>query len=97
MKSVDVQCPKCGGYGICRNHGGPKDLGMVCHECDGSGKKTLWYKPFTRRKTRKGIAHVTRPDGRLGAIGFGALAGPRIPYTEFQNGKMPPDAFTPIP
>ena len=94
MKSVEVECGDCRGTGVHRDHRDPKGLGLVCGKCEGSGKTIFHYKPFTRRKKKNGIDQVTRPSGSLGAIGFGSSRGPRIPYQEFLNGKMPDHALS---
>ena len=91
QKSVDIQCPDCSGFGIQRYSDSPKKLGVVCGECCGTGKKVLWYKPFTSRRKRQGIDQVTQLAN--GALGFGSFYGPRIPYTHFLAGKMPSEAI----
>lgn len=96
MQSIEIQCRDCGGFGIHRVPRPTKRLGTICQTCLGSGKETFRYKPFKGRRVRKGIEKVTEPSSGLGAIGFGAFAGPAIPYSEFLAGKMPPEAFTPV-
>jgi hypothetical protein len=97
MKSIVIRCRDCDGFGIHRVPRPKKGLGTICQTCEGSGKETFSYKPFTGLRTRKGIEKVTKPSSGLGAIGFGVFAGPTIPYSDFLDGKVPPEAFRPVP
>jgi len=88
--SVDIQCPSCGGSGVYRGFAEPEGVGVVCLDCNGTGKKALKYFPFTGRTRRTGIRIVRRSRGSLLPTGLGPT-GPSVTYAEFLSGKMPGD------
>ncbi|MFZ2621298.1 MAG: hypothetical protein WAX37_02205 [Minisyncoccia bacterium] len=90
MKSIDIECADCKGSGVRREPYLAKGLGFVCEKCHGSGKVTLRYKPFNKRRKRDDVDSVIPLSAGLNAIGLGTESGSRISYTEFLNGKMSP-------
>ena len=88
MAQVEAQCDSCKGTGIYHGMCEPKGVGVVCLNCDGTGKAIIKYTPFDGRKTRTGILHVQRSRGAFLPTGTGPT-GNSISYNEFLAGKMP--------
>lgn len=85
---VEAQCSACGGTGIYVGYEEPKGVGVVCLNCDGTGKHVIEYIPFTGRKSRKGIEFVQLSAGNFMLTGQGPI-GKKISYKDFLKGKMP--------
>jgi len=86
--TVEVECKDCKGTGLYRGFAEPKGIAVVCLKCDGTGKVSLTYTPFTERKRRDDVNTVRRSAGTF----IGAAVGPTggsISYEEFLAGKMP--------
>mgnify|MGYP001157472096 FL=1 len=63
MKTIKIECPKCGGtglyQGICERDG----AAVVCYACKGSGAVTFSYNEFTGRKRRNNVRRVYESGG----------------------------------
>lgn len=89
QKSFEAECRSCGATGIYCGFAEPKGTGVVCLDCNGTGKVVRIYTPFTRRKERKDVRIVRRSSGSFIATGVGPTGG-SVTYREFLSGKMPP-------
>lgn len=88
MIEVKVECSSCGGSGVYCGFAEPKGTGVVCVYCDGTGGKTISYKPFEGLKKREGVRTVRRSAGTFIGTGVGPV-GSSVSYDEFLNGKRP--------
>lgn len=88
VMSVEAECGSCDGTGIYRGFAEPKGVGVVCLNCDGTGRKVIKYKPFGGRRTRDDVKTVRRSAGSFIATGVGPTGG-SVTYEEFLSGKMP--------
>lgn len=86
-KTVEVECPNCGGTGIYHGFAEPEGVGVICINCIGTGMTTIHYVSFTGRKTRTGIEWV-QYSRRSIVAGIG-LARSSISYRDFLDGKLP--------
>lgn len=82
--TLDIACKACGGTGLYVGMGERDGAAVVCHTCQGTGKDTFSYEPFTSRKPAPASVasvHVAR----------GYLLGdsPKC------NGGMPADQWKP--
>jgi len=87
-KTIDVECGPCKGTGIYKNFAEPDGVGVVCLNCNGSGKTKLTYRPFTVRKIRDDIKTVRLSAGSFIVTGIGPK-GRSVSYKDFLSGKMP--------
>lgn len=87
-QQVEAQCPACSGTGLYRGFAEPKDVAVVCVECNGSGKKVMTYIPFTERQKRKDVKYVQKSRGSFIGTGVGPTGG-KSTYEEFLAGEMP--------
>lgn len=85
---VKAECEYCKGTGLYSGFCEPKGTAVVCQGCAGSGCAIIHYKPFTRRKGKRGIKTVSLSAGTFIATGVGAV-GHSISYAEFAKGKFP--------
>ena len=69
------ECMACGGTGLYSGFAEPKGHAVVCNRCGGTGHCTYGQKPFTGRKTKRGISRVIC-DG-----GLWMTRGPNPPQT----------------
>ena len=76
METVKTECYACDGTGLYIGCAEPKGTAVVCVECEGSGCFEFPFKPFTRRKGRRGILTVSQSQRS-------------ITYKEFQQDKTP--------
>ncbi len=88
MQMIKTECYSCDGTGLYQGFAEPKDVAVVCLKCNGTGCEELHYKPFSKRKGRRGVTKVSRSRGSFIGTGIGAV-GRSITYKEFANGKMP--------
>lgn len=88
MEEVKAECGACGGTGLYSGFCEPKGTAVVCVQCGGTGCETIRFKPFERRKGKKGIDWVQRSRGSFIGTGVGPVGG-KITYEEFEKGKMP--------
>ena len=88
QKHLIVQCNSCSGTGVYSGFAEPRGVGVVCLNCNGSGKMRLEYTEFEGRKKRSGINTVRRSAGSFIGTGVGPTGG-SVSYDEFLNGKMP--------
>jgi DnaJ-class molecular chaperone len=58
MNKIECECSECGGTGL--YHGFMEQQGeyVVCVRCGGTGKRTISYKPFTKRNRRNNVSRV---------------------------------------
>ncbi|MEK7637973.1 MAG: hypothetical protein AAB375_00905 [Patescibacteria group bacterium] len=87
-RKVEAQCSSCGGTGVYQGFAEPKGVGVVCLNCDGSGKEFIMYRPFITRKRRRYIKTVRLSQGNFIATGAGPSGG-SVTYEQFLAGKMP--------
>lgn len=88
LVTVDAECDSCDGTGLYCGFCEPKGTAVVCLNCNGTGCMKVTYRPFVRRKGKKGVNTVSLSRGSFIATGVGA-AGKSITYHEFASGKMP--------
>jgi hypothetical protein len=88
MAKIEAECSSCGATGLYSGFAEPKGVAVVCVTCGGTGKETITYTPFTKRKERKGIKTVRLSKGTFIVTGVGPT-GRAISYAEFEAGKMP--------
>jgi hypothetical protein len=91
-KEIKVECRSCGSTGVYSGFCEPKGTAVVCGTCGGSGCETIRYKPFEKRRRRRGIKTVSQSRGSFIATGVGAV-GKSISYADFLKIKIDPDAF----
>ncbi len=87
-ETVDAECTACGATGLYVGFAEPKGTAVVCVQCNGSGCKTIGYRPFVKRKGRRGVLTVRHSCGLFVATGVGAT-GEFITYETFQREGMP--------
>lgn len=88
MRTVKTECEACDGTGLYCGFAEADGEAVICLHCDGTGCYKLRYKPFERRKGRRGIKSIFRSRGGFLATGVGKVGG-SITYAEFKKGKMP--------
>lgn len=86
--SVEAECGYCGATGIYRGFAEPEGVGVVCLNCNGTGRTVIRYAPFSGRKTRRDVKTVRRSRGAFIATGVGPTGDP-VSYQKFLAGKMP--------
>lgn len=84
---IEMQCSACNGTGIYHGMAEPKGVGVVCLRCQGTGKQTITYIPFTGRKKREDIDVVRLSKGST-ILSCGPT-GTEISYQDFLNGQVP--------
>lgn len=78
--TVKAECSSCNGTGLYVGFVEHSNKSAaVCGDCDGTGCEEIRYKPFEKRKGRRGIEKVRLAWGR----------GVAITYAEFVAGKRP--------
>lgn len=80
--TIEIECSSCGGTGVYCGFMEPKGTGVVCIDCNGTGKAYFTYHPFERKKAKRGVQTIYLSGGKLFIAG-----GPRgngIPYKEFK-------------
>lgn len=88
IRSVRVECSSCYGTGLYQGMCEAKGEAVICLGCAGTGCEVLRYRPFVRRRGKRGIKSVRLSRGQSLAAGVGGH-GPSITYAEFAAGKMP--------
>lgn len=88
QKSIEVQCGSCSGTGLYRGFAEPQGVAVVCLQCDGTGKGTIRYTPFTGQIRRNDVKTVQLSRGTFLATGIGP-GGSSISYEEFMRGQRP--------
>lgn len=88
MKTINYECEDCRGTGLYSGMCEGPGVAVVCLGCEGSGRASFVYKPFTGRKGRRDIKTVRRSRGTFIATGVGPV-GSEITYAEFVSGKLP--------
>lgn len=88
METVKAECSSCGGTGLYSGFAEPKGTAVICVTCDGTGCQEIRFKPFERRKGKRGIHTIKRSRGTFVGTGVGPT-GRIVTYKEFQEGKMP--------
>ena len=85
--TVDTECEACNGTGLYSGRAEPEGVAVVCLRCTGTGCFVFRYKPFKKRKGRKGISTVRVSRGAL-IVDCGPTGG-SVTYEEFKKGEMP--------
>jgi len=88
-KEIEIECRSCGSTGIYSGFCEPKGTAVVCGTCGGSGCEIVRFKPFEKRRRRRGIKTVSLSRGMMLATGVGAV-GESISYSDFFKGKTVP-------
>lgn len=88
MEKIKTECNECKGTGLYVGCSEPKGTAVVCMQCTGTGCDEINFKPFTRRKGRRGIQTVWRSSGSFVPTCIGPVVI-TITYQEFKQGKMP--------
>jgi DnaJ-class molecular chaperone len=88
LVEVEAECRSCSGTGLYQGFCEPKYTAVVCLNCQGTGCTTLKYKPFVKRRGKRGVKRVKRSAGAFIATGVGPV-GDSITYAEFKDGKRP--------
>ena len=88
MEEIRSKCRVCGSTGVYQGFAEGKDEAVVCLQCDGTGCHIIRYKPFIKRKGKRGVKTVRNSRGTFIATGVGAT-GDSVTYKEFLAGKMP--------
>jgi len=78
MKSIEIECSSCGGTGVYCGMFEPN----VCVDCSGTGKEIIYYKPFTKKKEKKGVKEVYVSGEK-----FASAKKRIVPYKEFRKAK----------
>lgn len=65
MATIKTECGDCGGTGLYSGFMEAKGEAVVCVGCRGSGCKEISYRPFERRKGRRGISRVRVGSGLI--------------------------------
>jgi len=95
---VDVECPSCHGTGLYAGMDEGDDSAVICTTCDGTGKTTLTYTPFTKRKEKRNIKRVFRTSAgySIRSNDYTFSDGKEIKYSEagctyeeWKNGALP--------
>ena len=55
---VDTQCEHCEGTGLYQGFMEKGSVAVLCNKCNGTGCRTISYKPFKARRRREGITKV---------------------------------------
>lgn len=90
LQAIEIECQACNGTGLYVGFAEPLGTAVICYGCDGTGKVTFTYRPFIKRKGKRGVETVARSAGTLIATGVGPV-GKTITYAEFKQGLMPID------
>lgn len=88
MATVKAECSTCSGTGLYSGMCEKKGTAVICIECKGTGCYEFYFKPFIKRKGRRGIETVSQSRGSFIGTGVGSV-GKAITYKEFQQGEMP--------
>jgi hypothetical protein len=88
MAKIETECSSCSGTGLYRGFAEPVGVGVVCLNCEGTGCRSIEFKPFTGLKRRTDVVTVRVSRGSFILTGVGP-AGSSISYPEFLNGKRP--------
>lgn len=60
-----AECPDCGGTGLYTGFMERKGEAVVCVSCGGTGRQTIRYKEFERRKRRNGVSKIRFGSGLI--------------------------------
>lgn len=83
-KEVKAVCTDCGGSGLyCGFMEAPGEA-VVCVRCQGTGCYVFSYKPFEKRRRRRGIKTIRKSAGAFLATGVGGV-GRTMTYSEFEK------------
>ena len=90
MPTIEVECDACGGTGI-SGMGEDNRTGVICYQCEGSGKSEISYEEFTGRKRKKWIKHVYQcnPGVKVGGADPARFGG--MSYKDWLSGKPFPE------
>jgi hypothetical protein len=88
--TLDVMCSACSGTGLYIGMGEKGGAAVVCRTCDGTGKDTLTYVPFTaRNRTPRSVKSVHVARGYFIEHGHPKSAG-GLPVNAWQPGTAVP-------
>ena len=79
-KEVFIICPACEGFGLTLSE--DQSFYCACASCEGTGKETLTYTPFTGRKEPREHKEVYVPRTKT-----------KIPYKKFKKERDPSKYF----
>ena len=87
--TIVAECSACDGSGIYLDER-EKGIGVICRECDGSGKRVIEYVPFKEKNVRKDIKVVRWAKWHFRNFDEWK-AGGEISYEDYLAGKkLPP-------
>lgn len=79
METFKAECDACDGSGLYVGCAEPKGTAVICYECDGTGCLKISFKPFIKRKGRRGIKRIIKHADPTGWC---------VTYREFQLMNM---------
>lgn len=97
---IEIECQSCNGTGVYSGMAERDGAALVCHTCEGKGKKqhVFRYNEFTGRKKSEKVKRVYKAGYGFvigtGVIGFSDagkvdMSKEGVSYEEFLQGKMP--------
>ncbi len=82
-KVIEAECNSCGGTGVYCGFMEPKNIGVICLDCGGTGKQIITYNPFERKKGKNNVNFIHIPNSKC--IVDAGPKGNQIPYKEFKR------------
>lgn len=82
---VEAECSSCSGTGVYCGFMEPKGTGVICLDCNGTGKEIIYYTPFQKRKERKKISTIKLSCHLANSLGIDLLYRKNVPYKEFKK------------
>ncbi len=88
MEIIETECYTRDGTGLYSGMCEQKGTAVICIRCNGTGCEKICFKPFVKRRGKRGIQKVSQSFGSF----IAEKTGPTnkwITYKEFKQGKMP--------
>jgi len=63
MDEIKAECTDCGATGLYCGFAEPEGTAVICCGCGGTGCKTIRYKPFEKRKRKRGVQQIITDGG----------------------------------